>query len=143
MTHWLSRAQDFTMNGPAPTRLASPPYLLPWAWMAAGEAMKGMNVTAIGNWPFFALSVILSVVASVASIDAIRLAWAARLAALTGSWIRCQLNLTAAASYGVPSVNLMPGWIFMTQLMASLDVSESAVCGTTAPVDGSVYISMS
>src|SRR4051794_20387073 len=71
------------------------------------------------------------------------LACVARAAAFFGSWRRSQLNLTAAASYGVPSLNLMLGCNLSVQTRASADVRDSAVCGTMVLVLRSLYSSMS
>src|SRR2546430_9151579 len=58
--------------------------------------------------------------------------------ALAGSWMRSQLYFTAAASQGVPSLNFMLGCSLSVQTVASLEVSDSADDGLTAPL--SLYI---
>src|SRR5436190_17028812 len=94
------------MKGPAPTGLLLKS-AAPCFWMAVGEPMKAMSTTACGNTEFFDFNVIFSVWASTTSIVLMRLAWAARDALLLGSFSRSQLNFTASALYGVPSLNLM------------------------------------
>src|SRR5437868_1194710 len=97
-----------------------------------------MSVRLCGNTAFFVFSVIFSVVGLTTSIDCMRLAWAARDAAFFGSCRRSQLYFTAAASYGVPSVNLMLGLSVSVHTSASCDVSDSAVLPFTVPVLGSL-----
>src|SRR4051794_6732529 len=107
--------------------------------MAVGEAMYGMKVMATGNTAFLAFSTIESVRGSTTVMLPIRLACVALGDAIAGSCWRCQLNFTAAASYGVPSVNLMFGRSLSVQVIASEEVSDSAVCGTIWPVETSLY----
>src|SRR5262245_18413513 len=101
--------------------------------MAAGEAMNGMRARACGNTAFVAMSVILTVTGCGVSRDAIRLAWAVREAPFFGSWRRSRLNFTAAASYGVPSVNLLFWRNIRVHTRPSFEVSDSAVWGFTEP----------
>src|SRR4051794_3038310 len=122
----LSRCQLLSVNGPAPTGSLLKP-LAPLALNAVGDTTNGIVAAACGNRAFLALSVILSVSGSTTSIEPIRLAWAALMPLLAGSWMRAQLNFTAAASYAVPSVNLMLGLSLSVHTSASDDVSDSAV----------------
>src|SRR5215471_15172775 len=101
--------------------------------MAVGDAMNGIVAAACGNRAFFAFSVMRSVCESTTSMVLMSWADTARMPLLAGSAMRAQVNLTAAASYGVPSVNLMPGWILSVHVNASVDVNESAVDVLTAP----------
>src|SRR5436305_609733 len=121
----LSRTHVFSTNGPAPTgELAKP---VPFSWIALGDPTKGKKLKSRGNTPLGTFSVILRVKASITSIDAIWFALAAAAAASLGSWMRRMLNFTAAASYGVPSENLILGRNFNVHTVLSADVNDSAV----------------
>src|SRR4051812_6604389 len=101
----LSRTHDFRTKGPAPTGLDAKP--LPLACMAVGEPMAArLRAMARGNCPNGAVSVILSVRGSTTSSALITDAAPRFGDPVAGSRIRCQLNFTALASYGVPSVKL-------------------------------------
>src|SRR3954468_22451095 len=104
--------------------------------MALGDAMYGIRVRFCGKTAFLDFNVIFNVVGFTTSIDCMRLAWAAREAAFLGSCSRSQLNFTAAASYGVPSVNFTLGRRTRVHTNASCDVSDSAVLPFTVPVLG-------
>src|SRR5436190_14062790 len=125
-------------NGPPPTGSLLN-LSLPCCCSAVGDPMNGISVTAPGNRAFLALRVIFSVTASSGSMLAICWARPDRGDALAGSWMRSQLNFTAAASQAVPSVNFMFGWSLRFHTTASLDVNDSADDGLTAPL--SLYIS--
>src|SRR5581483_9918056 len=103
---------------------------------------NGICTTDCGNTALAFLSVIFSVWASMTSICWICLAWLAApgTGVVLGSAMRTQLNFTAAASYGVPSVNLMLGLILRVHTTASDDVRESAIWPFTCPSEVSVYI---
>ncbi len=62
------------------------------------------------------------------------LATGAARASLAGSAIRSQLNLTASASNGVPSVKVTPSRRWTVQLTASVESMEVASRNSTAPV---------
>src|SRR3954468_9568048 len=134
----LSRVQLLMMKGPPPTGSLLK-RSLPSAWIAVGEPMNGMSVTAPGNSAFLAFSVNFKVTGSTTSYDPIWPASEDRGDALAGSAMRSQLNFTAAASQLVPSLNFMLGWSLRFHTMASLDVSDSADSGLTTPF--SLYIS--
>src|SRR5688572_27235686 len=104
-----SRIHSFMMNGPAPMGLLAKPVGL--AWIAVGDPMKAKrSVSRLAKPALGAASVILSVVASTTSMAVIVAAVARFGDALAGSCKRFQLKATAAASYGVPSLNLMFGF---------------------------------
>src|SRR4051794_25554268 len=113
----LLRTQLLNMNGPAPTGLAANAFGS--FWMAVGDPMKPMGTSEFGNTPLLAFNVIFSVVASTTSMVAIVDVKAAFCALVAGSAMRRKLNFTAAASYGVLSVNLMLGRSFSVQTKPS------------------------
>src|SRR5258708_2032681 len=106
----LPRTQLLNVNGPAPTGLA-----LNWSApleMAVGDPIQPSGTTELGNTPLLAFNVIFRVVASTTSICWTEVRNDAFDALVAGSAVRTQLNLMAAASYAVPSLNLMLGRIF-------------------------------
>src|SRR4051812_37182567 len=127
----LLRTQLLNMNGPAPTGFWAKP--AGSFWIAVGEPMNPMGTIELGNTPLLAFSVIFNVVASTTSICWIDDTKAAFWAFVAGSPMRAKLNFTAAASYGVPSLNLMLGRSFNVQTKPSGDVSEVAGRGGDAP----------
>jgi hypothetical protein len=120
------RVQAASTNGPAPIGLASKAC---WpACSAAGEAIQFSDAAAmlsakVASW---VVSVKSSVRASVAVVLAIRLPTRADCDPSAGSLIRSQLNLTAAASSGVPSENFTPSLRVNVQLVPPSEVVRSS-----------------
>src|ERR1019366_223388 len=106
----MSRTQLFNRKGPAP--IGALLKFAPSEVIAAGEPTKGNRASSEGKTAFFTFRAIFNVAESITSMVAIRLASDARDAVFLGSWRRRMLNFTAAASYGVPSLNLMFGFNF-------------------------------
>src|SRR5262249_55566712 len=78
---------------------------------------------------------IWSVLASTGVIEAMALTESACGDASFGSTWRSQLNFTASASNGVPSVNLRRSRSLRVQVTPSLDSMDSASEGTTLPLE--------
>src|SRR3954464_9167785 len=131
------------MNGPAPT--GAPSYvawLLLLAFNAWGDAIDDIDWLADsvrGNCPLAPVSLIVSVVASTAVlVNVFTMGPLGELGTLPSA-ARSQLYLMALASYGVPSVNLIPDRSLSVHVMASLVVMETSVWGITVPDAGSWY----
>src|SRR5215212_3495676 len=108
------------VNGPAPALTGFVPKFAPCAWIAAGDAIApGADESAKGMVEFGADNVITTVNASGVSYDLMLLNSAIDRAPGVAALWRLRLNTTAAASYGVPSVNLMFGFSFSVQTVRS------------------------
>ncbi len=89
-----------------------------------------------GSWWLTSFDVTVSVVSSTTFHVIV---WAAALLgdSSAGSRMRSQLKATAAASNGVPSVNVRPGRSFRVHTLPSSDVKDSAMPGVISPVSKS------
>src|ERR1035437_9081140 len=133
LTPW---SQLTSVNAPAPTGLIS--VFVAAALRAVGEALKGHSeATSKAKAESAAGSLIVRVVESTTVIPLFHVAihfWVG--AAVAGSAARSQLYLTAAASQGVPSVNLTASPRSLSvQLIASVVVRLWAMPPTTLPLE--------
>jgi hypothetical protein len=119
------------VNGPAPIGLSSKA-CWPLA-SAAGEAIQFIELFTIAWAKFGAGAAIAtpSVRASTTVVAAIEVASVRYGERVAGSFIRSQLNFTAAASSGVPSENTSPSRrVRVNVAPASVVSNDSAIRGT-------------